>query len=1646
VSVAQNPAPGGIVTGNTTVTLTATDDQGNSSSCTFQVIVSDDIAPSIACPSSQSGLFDSNCEFALPDYTALATAGDNCDASPVLTQFPSAGAIVTGNTTVTLTATDAAGNSSSCSFEVTVSDQSPPSITCPGNQSETLDENGEFILPDYTSLGTASDNCDATITVAQSPVAGTIVTGNTTVTLTATDAAGNSGSCTFLVVVASTGGCQEVLFRVNNGGVQTAAGDASIPAWGEDTQANPSPYVTLGTCSNCNKTYSTINSIDMTHPSLIGTGITEAIMKTERWDHSDLPNMIWSFPVTPGSQVQVKLFFAELFVNNPGDRIFDVAVEGVVPPVFDNIDAIALTGAKFKGIMLSHTQVVDDGSLDLEFLRIIQNPTIKAIEVCLMSGEEPPCNLVVTVNSTDPASCTENGSVDIQVSGGSGNEVITIYDQNDNPSDPGNLPPGNYTYEVNDGSCQATGSFSINQYNDDAAPTIACPSNQSGSFDSNCEFPLPDYTALATAGDNCDAAPAITQSPAVGATVTGNTTVTLTATDAAGNSSSCSFEVTVSDETPPSITCPGDQNEALDENGEFILPDYTGLAAASDNCDAIVNVTQNPTAGTIVTTNTTVTLTATDAAGNSSSCTFEVIPSDQLMLSITCPGDQTGSLNSNCEFTLPDYTGLATVSYNGAGTVNVAQSPAPGVTVTGNTTVTLTATDDQGNSSSCTFQVIVSDDTAPTIACPSDQSGSFDSNCEFALPDYTALATAGDNCDASPGLTQFPAAGAIVTGNTTVTLTATDAAGNSSSCSFEVTVSDETPPAITCPGDQNEALDENGEFILPDYTGLAAASDNCDAIVNVTQNPTAGTIVTTNTTVTLTATDAAGNSSSCTFEVIPSDQLMLSITCPGDQTGSLNSNCEFTLPDYTGLATVSYNGAGTVSVAQSPAPGVTVTGNTTMTLTATDDQGNSSSCTFQVIVSDDAAPTIACPSSQSGSLDSNCEFALPDYTALATTGDNCDASPGLTQFPAAGAIVTGNTMVTLTATDAAGNSSSCSFEVTVSDETPPAITCPGDQNEALDENGEFILPDYTGLAAASDNCDAIVNVTQNPTAGTIVTTNTTVTLTATDATGNSSNCTFEVIPSNQVMLSITCPGDQTGSLNSNCEFTLPDYTGLATVSYNGPGTVSVAQSPGPGQTVAGNTTVTLTATDDQGNSSSCTFQVIVSDDIAPTIACPSDQSGSLDSNCEFALPDYTGLATASDNCDAAPAITQSPAVGATVTGNTTVTLTATDEAGNTSLCVFNVAVMDVQSPVAVCQAVTLQLSADGTATLGEAGLASSSDNCGVADVSVSQNLFTCDDIGENFVIYTVTDFSGNTGVCTSTVTVVAPSDSGSDWSNQDVGNAPTPGSAQYDPCTGEFTVNSNGFEASDKFDAFHFVYQNLCGDGIITAQVTGISSATGIVGLAGVTMRKNLNKGSPHVSLLTRLDDIVHRRIRTSQSGTANNQQFSSPGVSWLRLERTGSTITGYASPDGIAWTFIFTTNVNLGSCILVGFAVESYSQNVTTTATFENVSLTGPNVSPIAVPPSGNPSDNVAFGVELYPNPVDESLNVVLENAPDDEVELEIMDLNGRQLYRQILDEALPHIEVNLKPLGIPDGVYILRIRMGGQFFTERFIKRKIN
>ncbi|MFZ6053552.1 HYR domain-containing protein, partial [Halocola ammonii] len=162
----------------------------------------DTIDPVITCPGDQTASADANCEFTMADYTGLGTATDNCDAAPVITQSPLAGDIVSGTTTVTLTVTDASGNTATCTFDVVVTDNAAPVInTCQSDVSRDLDGSCEYSLEDFTGAITATDNCtpDANIVYTQSPAAGVILTGvgsTHTITLTATDTNGNSSDCT----------------------------------------------------------------------------------------------------------------------------------------------------------------------------------------------------------------------------------------------------------------------------------------------------------------------------------------------------------------------------------------------------------------------------------------------------------------------------------------------------------------------------------------------------------------------------------------------------------------------------------------------------------------------------------------------------------------------------------------------------------------------------------------------------------------------------------------------------------------------------------------------------------------------------------------------------------------------------------------------------------------------------------------------------------------------------------------------------------------------------------------------------------------------------------------------------------------------------------------------------------------------------------------------------------------------------------------------------------------------------------------------------------------------------------------------------------------------------------------------------------
>ena len=161
--------------------------------------IPDTTPPSIVCPGTGPTVAaDALCAALIPDVTGLVTASDNC-GTVTLTQSPVAGTSVgLGVTPVTVTATDGALLTNSCVINVTVADLTGPTLSCgPDAAPVNADALCQAIVPDFTAGATASDSCSPPVTLSQSPLAGSTVTGAGVhnITVTAMDAAGNISTC-----------------------------------------------------------------------------------------------------------------------------------------------------------------------------------------------------------------------------------------------------------------------------------------------------------------------------------------------------------------------------------------------------------------------------------------------------------------------------------------------------------------------------------------------------------------------------------------------------------------------------------------------------------------------------------------------------------------------------------------------------------------------------------------------------------------------------------------------------------------------------------------------------------------------------------------------------------------------------------------------------------------------------------------------------------------------------------------------------------------------------------------------------------------------------------------------------------------------------------------------------------------------------------------------------------------------------------------------------------------------------------------------------------------------------------------------------------------------------------------------------------
>ncbi len=818
--------------------------------------------------------------------------------------------------------------------QVGITDNVPPTITCPNNVSVNAPQGLLFATVNGLQPTTLTDNCGGTpgLTYTQTGSTTNSGTGNangdynagtTSVTYTATDGTGNSSTCSFQVVV-----------------------DAETPVVLQlDT-------VDLG-CQGA-PSQVTVNLTVDNFTDIIG------LQFEMNWDPAVLglvlPVVIQSITAGP----------PPLFVNQPGGSLVFFGGH----PAWPNLP----NGSTILTLTFNVLNVNALGTTVLPFVGLFDaiNSSFQSVPVQTING-----GFVFTLDNVPPVvTCPPNVTVNAPT-----NTCQTLYSP---------LPPaavdacgtigsilfapttpypvgqttGTYTVSDNSGN-SSTCTITVTVLEVDAPQITGCPAGPIlADADSICQG-MASWVPP-TFQDACDQSLIINNNfDPTDKFPLGSTTVIYEATDASGNETTCLFEVLVSDVTAPNITCPQDTVITPIDGCSAIL---NFAPVVSDNCDQNPNVICNPPSGSSFSGISSVTCVALDSENNTSQCIFSVIVLDTIPPSFPngCPPNiSVNSASGNCGAN-PAWT-APTASDNCDQSLTIISVPASGGFLPAQVAphiITFKATDDLGNMATCTFTVTVSDATAPVLM-----------NCP-ALPILVVLPmdsctvilnwtppTVSDNCGAGfvTLSVNIQPGSVFTTGDTTVVYTATDASGNISICFFNVTVRDVVPPTfLDCP--TLPIVFPNGDpcgnivsFNLP--TGMDNCTPEDELVYTSSYWPDSTIFYVGTTTFPFRVTDASVLHDECFMTVIVEGPVPGFINIP--DTIPVTNDCQAAVT-WPQLIPVGF--CPPITIDSSHASGsIFPFGATTVTYEATDSLFNSVTASFVVMVSEDIPPVIDCP-------------------------------------------------------------------------------------------------------------------------------------------------------------------------------------------------------------------------------------------------------------------------------------------------------------------------------------------------------------------------------------------------------------------------------------------------------------------------------------------------------------------------------------------------------------------------------------------------------------------------------------------------------------------------------------------------------------
>ena len=332
----------------------------------------------------------------------------------------------------------------------------------------------------------------------------------------------------------------------------------------------------------------------------------------------------------------------------------------------------------------------------------------------------------------------------------------------------------------------------------------------------------------------------------------------------------------------------------------------------------------------------------------------------------------------------------------------------------------------------------------------------------------------------------------------------------------------------------------------------------------------------------------------------------------------------------------------------------------------------------------------------------------------------------------------GTTLNEFEIVDDCGNTSECSFLVTIQNNNDPEAICQ-DITIQLDALGiATISPsDVNGGSGPLCNTPNVSIDISTFTCDDIGPNN--VTLTVVDSAGNTATCVALVTVEDVIAPEVICQ-NITVALNSSGVANITaamidggstDACGIVTLEID----VTTFDCTNIGTT----NEVLFTVIDASGNTSSCTAEVTVEDTTEPLASCQ-DITVELGTDGSVTISSADIDNGSSDNCGGITFEITPTTFDCSNIGSNIVNLLVFDSNGLASECFATVTVVDNTAPIAICQNITISLDQEYVATITAADVdGGSSDNCTIINSNIDTDLFDCSSLGANIVTYTIID-------------------------------------------------------------------------------------------------------------------------------------------------------------------------------------------------------------------------------------------------------------------------------------------------------------------